>query len=149
MDWNKEIAKFGDHIRVMTDTGYYHHGIYIDDNSVIHFSTKDGFSILSKDLEITSTNIDIFTLGREIEVKKYNKRYLTEKSVEIAKSMLGNRDYDLVFNNCEHFVTFCITGEKKSEIIDNLKKEGLKIRKDSGIHGMIDRLYMMIKKNDL
>jgi hypothetical protein len=146
MTWSKKEAKYGDHIRVMTDTGYYHHAIYINDKEVIHFSTDNGFSILSRDLEIKSTSINIFTFGETIEVKKYDKKeILAEKSVQIAKNMIGNKDYDLVFNNCEHFASFCITGKRKSEIIDKLKEDRLKIRKENGVHGMIDRLYVMMK----
>ncbi len=145
--WIRKKPSCGDHIRVMTDTGYYHHAIYINDNEVIHFSTEKGFSILSRDLEVKSTNIDIFTLGSDVEVKKYNERerFSAEKTVKIAKSMIGNKDYDLVFNNCEHFASFCATGRKKSEIIDKLKEDGLKIRKKEGVHGMIDSLYVMMK----
>ncbi len=35
-----------------------------------------------------------------------------------ADSLLNNADYDLLENNCEHFATWCVTGEKESNQVD-------------------------------
>lgn len=40
--------------------------------------------------------------------------YSPEETVERAKSQLGEGDYNLVFNNCEHFAVWCKTGVKES-----------------------------------
>ena len=54
--------------------------------------------------------------------------YTPEETVARAKSVIGanehsfERDYDLVFNNCEHFAVWCKTGLHKSYQIENLLK---------------------------
>lgn len=40
--------------------------------------------------------------------------YSPEETVERAKSQLGEGDYNLVFNNCEHFAVWCKTGVHES-----------------------------------
>ena len=123
--------KFGDHIRVKLDS-FYHHGIYVSDSEVIHFCTNGIFTILSRNLEVTSTDINAFSQGYKVEVVNYTDRFSAEKTVKIAQSMIGTKDYDLTFNNCEHFVTLCTTGKRKSETMDRLKTIGLKIRRKNG-----------------
>jgi Lecithin retinol acyltransferase len=39
--------------------------------------------------------------------------------VERAKSRLGERDYNLLFNNCEHFTSWCKTGIDDSKQVRN------------------------------
>jgi hypothetical protein len=36
--------------------------------------------------------------------------YSPEETILRAKSMIGRQDYDLLFNNCEHFAMWCKTG---------------------------------------
>ncbi|MFA5429287.1 MAG: lecithin retinol acyltransferase family protein [Sulfurimonas sp.] len=36
-----------------------------------------------------------------------------------ALSRIGDTDYSVVFNNCEHFVHWCMTGRKKSAQVRN------------------------------
>lgn len=40
--------------------------------------------------------------------------YSPEETVERAESQLGEGDYNLVFNNCEHFAVWCKTGVHES-----------------------------------
>ncbi len=42
-----------------------------------------------------------------------------------AESRLGRRDFHLVFNNCEHFATWCKTGIADSEQVYGLWKSAL------------------------
>ena len=45
-----------------------------------------------------------------------------------ARSVIGanehsfERDYDLLFNNCEHFAIWCKTGVRKSYQVENILK---------------------------
>ena len=42
--WEQRKPEKGDHIRVMRIGGLYaHHGVYVSDDEVIHFTGKDSF----------------------------------------------------------------------------------------------------------
>jgi len=137
--------KFGDHIRVKLDS-FYHHGIYISDKEVIHFCSDEMFTILSKNLEVASTDINAFSQGNNIEVVNYINRFPAEKTVEIARGKIGAKDYDITFNNCEHFATLCTIGKAKSETMDRLKTIGLRINRKDGIHGAICNLFKILDR---
>ena len=45
--WGSGPPKMGDHIRVKRIGGLYaHHGIYVSDDEVIHFTSRDGDGII-------------------------------------------------------------------------------------------------------
>ncbi len=99
--------KIGDHL-VTSRIGYTHHGLYIGRKSVIHYS---GFAndISSGVIEIAS--LASFCNGNEVWVQPYkNRKYSAKESVSRARSRLGEDWYNLLLNNCEHFVAWCITG---------------------------------------
>jgi len=139
--------KFGDHIKVKLDS-FYHHGIFVSDNEVIHFCSEGKFSILSKNLEIQSTSIEVFAQGNKIQIVEYTDRYNSEKTVQLARKSIGNKDYDLSYNNCEHFVTRCISGNKQSKTIEKLFLSVLEVKRDSGINGFLFNLNNALKTGE-
>lgn len=46
--------------------------------------------------------------------------YTPEETVERAKSRLGENQYDIAMNNCEHFAFWCKTGLSDSHQVDNV-----------------------------
>ncbi|MGF1841850.1 lecithin retinol acyltransferase family protein [Vibrio clamense] len=55
--------------------------------------------------------------------KKHDyKLYSATKTVERARSRLGEDSYNLVFNNCEHFAIWCKTGIEESHQVNNIIK---------------------------
>ena len=46
--------------------------------------------------------------------------YSPEETIERAKSKLGEHDYNLFFNNCEHYAIWCKTGLSESHQIEGL-----------------------------
>ncbi len=46
--------------------------------------------------------------------------YTPEETVQRARSKIGERQYNLVFNNCEHFAVWCKTGLSESRQINEL-----------------------------
>ncbi|MFI3155026.1 MAG: lecithin retinol acyltransferase family protein [Methylococcaceae bacterium] len=97
----------GDHL-VTHRTGYSHHGIYIGNEQVIHYS---GFVNGYSNGEISIASFNEFANGHEIFVKEHSfRRYDGEESVERAFQRLGEDWYNVLLNNCEHFVTWCIEG---------------------------------------
>jgi Lecithin retinol acyltransferase len=98
----------GDHIYVDCDF-YTHHGIDCGDGTAIHYIGEALKGV------ITRTSIAEFTSGKQLFVKKYEVSDLSDIILLRAKSRLGENKYDLLFNNCEHFATWCKTGIHESE----------------------------------
>jgi len=62
-----------------------------------------------------------FTAGRRIHVGDApGKRIAGADVVRRARSRLGERRYDLLQNNCEHFCSWCQSGEARSAQVDAL-----------------------------
>lgn len=88
---------------------YGHHGIDCGDGTVIHYRKP------SETIERTS--LETFARGNPVYVAKYNDGfgYIPDAVVERAESRLGERKYNLLFNNCEHFASWCKTGVSESQ----------------------------------
>ncbi|NJL20460.1 MAG: hypothetical protein HC895_06015 [Leptolyngbyaceae cyanobacterium SM1_3_5] len=82
---------------------YEHHGIDCGDGTVIHFRKTDTATI-------AHTSIAEFAMGRQIFVKHYPVSYISDIVIDRAESRLGEQNYNLLTNNCEHFATWCKTG---------------------------------------
>jgi hypothetical protein len=111
----------GDHIYVWRLLFLYqHHGIDCGDGTVIHhvgMVSVDENGI--KTAPIQRTSMQQFSQGEEVLIQDYDFEEcdVPDKVIERAKSCLGNDEYHLVWNNCEHFATWCKTGEDKSQQI--------------------------------
>lgn len=123
--WNCVNPKKGDHIRVSRGL-YNHHGIYISNEEVIHFTGVDDNSILdwSKN-EVIKTDLDEFLRGGTLEVKEYTEEelddlYPVEHIVHYARGCLGDVGYNLVINNCEHFANMCTLGRFRSKQVERV-----------------------------
>ena len=86
------------------DGVYKHHGIDCGDGTVIHYRKPSEI--------VERTSLDTFSRGNLIYVKEYTKGFcfVPEVVVERAEKRLGEDKYNLLFNNCEHFATWCKTG---------------------------------------
>lgn len=93
------------------DGVYEHHGIDCGDGTVIHY--RKGTETIER------TSKEYFTDRRTVYVKRYPVRYIAETVIQRAESRLGERKYNIVFNNCEHFATWCITGVSHSQQVKN------------------------------
>ncbi|BBI32665.1 lecithin retinol acyltransferase family protein [Cohnella abietis] len=90
----------GDHIYVFR-LGYSHHAIYMGSNKVIHYLREEGIRIDS---------IDTFAQEAVIQVKHSVCTHEPSEIVRRAFSRIGEREYDLVSNNCEHLANWCRNG---------------------------------------
>jgi hypothetical protein len=101
----------GDHL-MSSRFGYTHHGIYIGDDKVIHYSgLAEGLN--AGPIEITT--LEAFAAGRKIRVRRYREsKYSGAVAVERAHTRLNEDRYDLQANNCEHFCTWVRTGHHVS-----------------------------------
>jgi gentisate 1,2-dioxygenase len=101
----------GDQIYVMRplaglDSLYQHHGIDCGDGTVIHYY-KPG------EAEISRTSYETFAQGKPVYTKQYTTSYVPDVVIDRAESRLGERQYNLLTNNCEHFATWCKIGENE------------------------------------
>ena len=105
----------GSHLSVSKGL-YDHHGIYIGNNQVIHYF---GFSEAFKKGAIEQTTLENFLGGSDqftvVHYPSSTAIYTNEEIVNRAYRCLGEDNYNLLFNNCEHFACWCVTGEKRSE----------------------------------
>ena len=101
----------GDHL-VSPRVGYQHHGIYIGQQQVIHYQGLFGGNETNL---VAQSPLREFSQGNAIRVQVHPcRRFSGKKSVERAHARLGERKYNLLLNNCEHFVMWCIEGESAS-----------------------------------
>ncbi|MGB3136982.1 MAG: lecithin retinol acyltransferase family protein [Nodosilinea sp.] len=103
----------GDQIYVMRDLAgvpglYQHHGIDCGDGTVVHYSKA------KEDAEVSRTSYDAFSWSNPVSTVRQSLIYAPDVVVERATSRLGERQYDLLQNNCEHFATWCTTGRSES-----------------------------------
>ena len=92
---------------------YEHHGIDCGNGTVIHYRKP------SETVERTS--LAIFARGNQIYVKQYPVGFcfILDVVVQRAESRLGERKYNMLFNNCEHFASWCKTGISDSKQVRN------------------------------
>jgi hypothetical protein len=90
-------------------------------------------SILGGELILKELLRMIQKLMRKYKYHKYTKK----ETLERAKSKLGKGEYNLIYNNCEHFVWWCKTGIERSEQIEELKKGFEKIQKKKELDGIL------------
>ncbi|PSB05666.1 NC domain-containing protein [Pleurocapsa sp. CCALA 161] len=92
---------------------YKHYGIDCGDGTVIHYRKPSEV--------IEQTSLLTFSRGNPVYVAEYSEGfgYIPDVVVERAKSRLGERDYNLLSNNCEHFASWCKTGINDSKQIRN------------------------------
>jgi len=94
---------------------YKHYGVYTGDNTVIHFAPLAGAEINAENAVIHETTLDNFLKGGTLVVdNKARAKFSRQEIVERARSQIGSKSYNLVFNNCEHFALWCKTGEYES-----------------------------------
>lgn len=90
---------------------YSHHGIDLGDGRVIHYTGEPG---QKADARIAITNVSDFSAGDPIEVIEYGRCDDADVVISRAMKRLGERSYNLLSNNCEHFSRWCKTGESAS-----------------------------------
>lgn len=129
MKWSPSECKAGDMIRIPIGA-FYHIGIFVSENEVIQFGLPPvpENRTDNSNIEVLATDIDTFSCGRIVEVAKLDfkeklKRFKPQKTVEIARSRIGERGYNIIHNNCEHFAYECVFGVKYCSQEDELRKK--------------------------
>ena len=105
----------GDHL-VSPRLGYEHHGLYIGHDLVVHYGgLVQGFNKGT----ICIAGLEEFAQGSGIRVQAHPLRvYDAQESINRALSRLGEDWYNVLVNNCEHFVMWCIMGIPVSQQVN-------------------------------
>lgn len=138
----KTKAVYGDVIGVRR-TMYEHYGVYVGRGQVVHYTKLN-----NDESEIMETQMGIFLDGSNcyfilnVESKKktpitlqesvaglpflhgpVREKYTTRKTVQRARSRIGEKKYNLGLSNCEHFAIWCKTGVSVSFQVEEMLKE--------------------------
>ena len=128
MKWVMKEPSRGDMIRVESGS-IYHFGIYVSDDEVIQFglAPSQRVTLCDSDVEVLSSDIYAFLAGGFLEVCEFDRRERKkhrspDEVVSYARSKLGTRGYNIIYNNCEHFANECISGEHICHQADDVRE---------------------------
>jgi hypothetical protein len=92
---------------------YSHHGIYVGNGRVVHYAGLSGG--LWQCGPVEEVSLLRFGCGNAVQaVEHIAAPYSPEEIVRRARSRLGENDYRLLTNNCEHFCNWCVSGVSHS-----------------------------------
>ncbi len=127
MKWKLNDPRPGDIVRVLAGQ-FYHYGIYASDEEIIQFGpTPDAaHSLLDADIRVCVSDLAGFCKGGFLEVASLSlterlKAAPAKEVIERARKEVGKGGYDILKNNCEHFVNGCVFGKKASEQVDSVR----------------------------
>ncbi len=145
MKWKIGDPQCGDMIRVRAGS-VFHYGIYSDDEDVIQFGESPVLRTgrTGEDISVISTDIDKFLCGGFLEVaeldkKEKKKKHTPENTLHAAHSRIGEKGYDILNNNCEHFAYECMFGSRKSIQAETFFKAN-----NFDAHSTVDVYYAII-----
>ena len=128
MKWLLKEPSYGDMIRVELG-GIFHFGIYVSDDEVIQFGLPphQRQNIPAEEVEVLASDIDTFLSGGFLEVCRFDKsekkkNRSAEETVRYARSKLGSRGYNILYNNCEHFANACVSGVAFSDQTERVRQ---------------------------
>lgn len=108
--------EIGAHL-ISSRIGYTHHGIYVGNGRVVHYS---GLSDGLNDGAVEEVSLEEFTGENSYSVKEHkNSKYDSYSIVQRARSRIGEDYYCVFSNNCEHFCEWCINDNHNSGQVDN------------------------------
>ena len=127
MIWWQTECKSGDMIRISFGN-FYHYGIFVSEEEVIQFGLPPFEGLLNRkfeDITVCVSDIDTFSGGRVVEVASMEKsdkekRLSPKKTVKLAREKIGEKGYDILHNNCEHFARYCYFGKKACEVTEGV-----------------------------
>ena len=107
-----------DHLQVPRRHGLFnHHGIDLGDGTVAHYL---------EGREILRSAVSEFSQGEVVSVMDHTDASPAGVTLRRAMGRLGEQNYNLLFNNCEHFATWCKTGRHRSVQVDSVVAQARK-----------------------
>lgn len=127
MIWLEKEPQPGDVIR--TKVRFYHHyGIFVSCDRVIQFGLPDNTGIPNDQIRVLATDIYTFLHGGSLEVgepdREERKKLRSRKTIVAeAEARLGQGEYNILHNNCEHFVYTCAFGTPSAGWLEEARAE--------------------------
>ncbi len=127
MNWIHTTPKPSQIVRTKVSF-YYHYGIFISEDEVIQFGLPDDPGKPAEQIKVLSTDVYTFLCGGNIEVaiptKEEQKQMFSKQDIiKAARARIGEGGYDILHNNCEHFVNSCVFGKSSSSFVDSVRKK--------------------------
>lgn len=128
MEWSFETpTKAGQIIRTKVSF-YYHYGIFVSEDEVIQFGLPTDPQKQAAQIKVLASDISTFLGDGQVEtaiLDASEKRTIRKNAdiVKIARSRIGDGGYDILHNNCEHFVNDCAFGEAKSSFVNSVREK--------------------------
>ena len=104
----------GDHLIVSCGT-YQHHAIDMGDGCIIQYG---GGELSATNNKVAIASYETLSSTGEVFVLDGPVNFSADEIVERAISRIGEKNYSLLGNNCEHFVNWCRTGQADSRQVD-------------------------------
>lgn len=125
MKWLLKAAGYGDIVRVKLGN-IYHYGIFVNDEDVVQFGLPPTAPRQDSDVAVLSTDVNVFLSGGILEVgvperKERKLRKSPDETVKTARSGIGEKGYNILYNNCEHFANECAFGKKFCTQTDDVR----------------------------
>ena len=101
---------------------YKHYGVYVGNNTVVHFSGGSGHELSARKACIRKTTLDDFSKDGEVQIETIcAKSFSRKETVMRALNAVGSEKgkYALPWNNCEHFASWCRYGKKRSVQVEH------------------------------
>ena len=89
---------------------------------VVWFDKGIPYKIQSETTFLFNGSLDYYNGGFQ-KIKR--KTFSAEETIKRAKSRIGETEYNLVTNNCEHFAMWCKTGVSESSQVKNIARAAL------------------------
>jgi hypothetical protein len=109
-------VKVGSHL-LTPRTAYTHHGIYVGDGKVVHYSgLADGMN----SGQVEEVSLAAFSAGKGYSIKIHeDPKFSGDEIASRARSRIGENLYCVFSNNCEHFCEWCINNDHDSTQVTN------------------------------
>lgn len=127
MNWAVKTPVYGDIIRTKVQF-YHHYGIFVSPEQVIQFGLPNDPLQGADTIRVLSSDIYTFLQGGELEVAQPDRAekktmYSPAEIVDRAAQRLGQDGYDILHNNCEHFVNECAFGKHESAFLQDVRQK--------------------------
>lgn len=104
----------GDHLMVSFGI-YQHHAIDMGDGRVIQYGSGE---LPPRNNEVTIESYETLAAKGDIVTLDVAANFSADEIIARATSRIGEKNYSLLGNNCEHFVNWCRTGQADSRQVD-------------------------------
>ena len=131
MRWEPVECRAGDMVRIRLG-GLYHYGIFVSEDEVIQFGLPPTAENRAAEGEVAviATDVDTFACGCIIETacldrSEQKRRLSNDETVRRARARIGETGYNIIHNNCEHFVNECVFGQARCTQEEDVRKRWL------------------------